>query len=223
MHIRFAIAAALLAGTVAAPASAQTYDLVAQGPNAANFQYGYDAGSGFILFDYADDYQTSGCAIGGTSCYAGPASFLGVYFAPSDGQYQTAYLRADEVTFHPGPNAEEVGVQFVAPTAGTYRFTGTFRAADAAAGNGVTYTTPEGTSVLGLAPATAPFTFTRTLGLGETARFTIGNNGSYSFDTTGLSLSVAAVPEPATWALMILGFGAVGGAMRRRSAKVRFA
>lgn len=34
------------------------------------------------------------------------------------------------------------------------------------------------------------------------------------------------VPEPATWALMILGFGAVGGAMRRRqavAANVRFA
>ena len=29
----------------------------------------------------------------------------------------------------------------------------------------------------------------------------------------------AAVPEPATWALMILGFGAVGGSMRRRSAR----
>ena len=37
--------------------------------------------------------------------------------------------------------------------------------------------------------------------------------------------SAMGVPEPATWALMILGFGAVGGAMRRRQAKttVRFA
>ena len=32
----------------------------------------------------------------------------------------------------------------------------------------------------------------------------------------GISLSVAGVPEPATWGLMILGFGAVGFAARRR-------
>lgn len=31
------------------------------------------------------------------------------------------------------------------------------------------------------------------------------------------------VPEPAAWALMILGFGAVGGMLRRRSAAVSFA
>jgi len=37
--------------------------------------------------------------------------------------------------------------------------------------------------------------------------------------------STGAVPEPATWALMILGFGMVAGAMRyrRRETKVRFA
>ena len=41
------------------------------------------------------------------------------------------------------------------------------------------------------------------------------------------NVSVAAVPEPATWAMMILGFGLVGGAMRRRRggmpARIRFA
>lgn len=41
---------------------------------------------------------------------------------------------------------------------------------------------------------------------------------SLSFEGT----LVPAVPEPATWALMILGFGIVGSALRRRRAQVRF-
>ena len=36
------------------------------------------------------------------------------------------------------------------------------------------------------------------------------------------ALSITAVPEPATWAMMILGFGAVGGVLRRRGGQ-RFA
>ncbi len=34
------------------------------------------------------------------------------------------------------------------------------------------------------------------------------------------SIAIAAVPEPTTWALMILGFGMVGSALRRRRGKV---
>ena len=30
------------------------------------------------------------------------------------------------------------------------------------------------------------------------------------------NVSISAVPETATWAMMILGFGVVGGAVRRR-------
>lgn len=40
---------------------------------------------------------------------------------------------------------------------------------------------------------------------------TSGGNGSYSG-----TLAFTAVPEPATWAMMVGGFGLVGGAMRRR-------
>lgn len=41
--------------------------------------------------------------------------------------------------------------------------------------------------------------------------------GAYTLTISGpgaISIGGAAVPEPGTWALMILGFGAVGGAMR---------
>jgi len=34
------------------------------------------------------------------------------------------------------------------------------------------------------------------------------------------NLNAPAVPEPASWALMILGFGAVGLVVRRRSGRV---
>jgi len=36
-------------------------------------------------------------------------------------------------------------------------------------------------------------------------------------------LSISAVPEPTTWAMMILGFGVVGASMRRKAAKVSYA
>ncbi|MFT3976389.1 MAG: PEPxxWA-CTERM sorting domain-containing protein [Sphingomonas bacterium] len=62
--------------------------------------------------------------------------------------------------------------------------------------------------------------------LSMTSAQTQGNNhlrwlASGSVTATPIA---AAVPEPATWALMIVGFGMVGAAMRRRSkTSVRFA
>ncbi len=55
----------------------------------------------------------------------------------------------------------------------------------------------------------------------------IGTAARLQFDSTKEAFefdnfAVAAVPEPATWAFMILGFGAIGGAMRRqRKANVK--
>lgn len=51
---------------------------------------------------------------------------------------------------------------------------------------------------------------------------TTGGEASFA-GTLSFSAIAAAVPEPSTWALMILGFGAVGYSMRRRNAGVRFA
>lgn len=38
-----------------------------------------------------------------------------------------------------------------------------------------------------------------------------------------LDVDVSGVPEPASWALMVLGFGTAGSALRRRKVAVRFA
>jgi hypothetical protein len=42
-------------------------------------------------------------------------------------------------------------------------------------------------------------------------------NGNWALDISGVdSVATASVPEPATWGLMIVGFGMVGAAARRR-------
>lgn len=45
---------------------------------------------------------------------------------------------------------------------------------------------------------------------------TTGNNFEITWSEVSLSVENTAVPEPATWALMILGFGATGAALRGR-------
>lgn len=48
-----------------------------------------------------------------------------------------------------------------------------------------------------------------------------GNNFARIGGSLTLTSIAAVVPEPATWALFILGFGAIGAALRRRSSAVR--
>lgn len=80
------------------------------------------------------------------------------------------------------------------------------------------------TASMGSATSTAVnglVTYTVTSGpLLGSATFLSGTTPAFEYDT----LSASAVPEPAAWGMMILGFGLVGGVLRRRpSTKVRFA
>ena len=69
----------------------------------------------------------------------------------------------------------------------------------------------------------ASFTATGTSGvLAFSTANNAGDNDS-GLDNVRITGEVAAVPEPASWALMLAGFGAIGGAMRsRRKAAVSF-
>jgi hypothetical protein len=49
-----------------------------------------------------------------------------------------------------------------------------------------------------------------------TANVSTSSNDNVGPILDNFSLTIAAVPEPATWGFMILGFGLVGGALRRR-------
>ena len=108
--------------------------------------------------------------------------------------------------------------------------------------NGITFRLGDGNANGGIGPISPGN------GYFETAARSFANAGGYSQDFSvgaggtngnffvfddnlgdnsgGITLSIAAIPEPATWAMMILGFGVIGGALRRRrrtAARVVFA
>lgn len=73
------------------------------------------------------------------------------------------------------------------------------------------------TSVTGNGPL-GPFTISRATA--DIASFSIGGPDTFGVQSVTLGTPIGAlagVPEPATWAMMIAGFGMVGGAMRRRA------
>ncbi len=81
-------------------------------------------------------------------------------------------------------------------------------------------------SGLGIADTPIPLTFSggtveqyALVGLNlQPGTYTLHINGSYAGEVSGFGgdVNFTAVPEPATWGMMLLGFGAVGFAMRRR-------
>lgn len=73
-----------------------------------------------------------------------------------------------------------------------------------------TYSTASG-QPFGATRSTGPFV----LGPGT---YTLSFNGLSTSDNTAFidAVTMSAVPEPAAWAMMIAGFGVVGGTMRRR-------
>ena len=80
------------------------------------------------------------------------------------------------------------------------------------------YNNPSGASLNFTAPTNATRLYLGTIdafGFGGTTGYYNDNRGAFTVDVS-LQRDAGAVPEPATWAMMIMGFGAAGVMMRRR-------
>ncbi|MBS0479029.1 MAG: choice-of-anchor C family protein [Proteobacteria bacterium] len=63
--------------------------------------------------------------------------------------------------------------------------------------------------------AWSPFSYAFTA-TGTSTTLTFTSTGNTAYGAALDNVNVTAVPEPAAWALMIFGFGAIGGVLRRR-------
>lgn len=191
----------------AAPASAATFDLYKDFGSSV-FSYGTRAADGTFT-----SFAQSNCGDIGISqsCYRGGDTYQLVAQRPGPG-----------ILVHPGPGAtDNTAVRFTAPNTSTYSFNLKFDRADNGDGVGVSFFNAIGaTPPVLLTGANSPFSaaFTLVLLAGQSVGFTVDRGGaanSYNGDSTFLTGSAVAVPETATWAMMILGFGLAGYAMRR--------
>ena len=138
-------------------------------------------------------------------------------------------LAAGQGLLHPGPTGAFADVRYAAPTSFSGILNVEFAGIDLVGTTTDVHVLKNGVSLLsGLVGAygqTVSYTGAVTLGSGDYLDFLVGwgSNGNYIDDSTGFRASLTsdgAVPEPATWALMIGGFGLAGAALRRRRAAV---
>ncbi|MBX3482245.1 PEPxxWA-CTERM sorting domain-containing protein [Phenylobacterium sp.] len=219
------VAAAMLVAGPAASATYSAYDqfAVAGGViTAANFAFGY-ATSGYAGADAITAFDIFETACAGDANLQCARAANGASVVKAAGAYDqpgTPFFDAGELNLHPGAGNQTTVVQFIVPISGLYSFSGAFTANDSSPNSVDVAAYVSGVSQI--ANSRGAFSFDADLTAGQKVSFALGSAGDYSFDSTGFALSVTGpdgapgVPEPASWALMILGFGGVGAMMRRR-------
>jgi hypothetical protein len=208
LMMRMMVSVAALAATlvIAAPASAQSFNFNSDF-GASVFSYGTLTSAGqFTAFTNTD---CSGANIS-QNCVRG-----------NDTYQLVAQRPGAALLVHPGPGAgENTTIRFTAPTATSYLFDLTFDRGDTGDGVYVSYDFNGSIVPIGVIDARTPTfsqTFTLSLAAGDTFSFSIDRGpNTYFNDSTFVTGSITAVPEPASWAMMIAGVGVAGGALRRR-------
>ncbi len=226
-----AAAASLLA---AAPASAVTYDLYDSFnglASAGNFN--------FIQFQASNLNARSPLNVAGT-CYPGLQCLNSLITTENNifflKNVSGATLNlggnnilASTLVFHPG-KTYDAGVIFVAPTTGYYRGNAAFSLTTTNTPTGVKLSNYKLSSsgvmtklsdlLLSASKRSDSASGTIFLNAGEGMGFGINDNGTLASstdnDSTSISYQIEAIPEPASWMLLIAGFGMTGAVLRRR-------
>lgn len=211
----------------ASPAAAVTYSAYDQFAisdgviTAANFAFGY-ASSAYAGADAISSFTTiQAQCVGDINLQCASSGGLpGVFKTAGAYVSGTSFFEPGELNLHPGYGNEFAIVQFIAPISGMYNFAGAFSANDTSPNSVDIAAYVSGVSQI--ANARGAFNFDTALTAGQKVSFAVGAAGNYTYDSTGLALNVTGpdpvggVPEPTSWALMILGFGGAGAALRRR-------
>ncbi len=133
----------------------------------------------------------------------------------------TATYAAGSIGFHPGDGNMTAVYRFTAPTTSQYSFSGSFFAQDTQSTTSQVGVLVNGTlqgPLLNISSATpTSLSFATSLSAGQFIDVEVGNfDGNKNYDSTGLTLTITAVPEPETVALMLAGLAAVGFVAKRR-------
>ena len=245
--MKLALTSALMAAAIAftSPAQATIYNLTSDWSDASNPNGVWSYGSGLIHFVQPTVANAlNGAAANGywgtAADFNSPNFMLRTTSSGSitGGGYSDNDFLAGDVIVH-GPNdGSFVSINWTAPGAGSISFSSALwyahspvtRSQDISAFLGAT--SLGGVSIFNGVTRGAPITSLTGSSLavasGDILSFRFPKSAGQQFGSlTGIDAtvdfspsSIGAVPEPASWAMMIIGFGAVGSAMRRRS-KIR--
>lgn len=207
-----------------------SFDAVAGGPGAGTHYDGILAVDG-VAFGERFDGQTlsaaghfdqlGGAPSGGLTLLAGEANHNLAFFQSPAGKVLSGVGTAGF------PSSDAIGEGAVALMFSSGQSEFGFRLAGGHGGNAhLSFFGGDGGLIQSIAlsslPLTAAYGFTRNGGVADIRGISIWNDDPTGFGLAGLRHDFrSAVPEPATWAMMILGFGAIGAAMRRGTGRRR--
>lgn len=229
MNLLKPLAAAVLALSAFGASAAPVYDVAADFSVTNNpsgvWTYGETNGFGGAFTKFTDSGTTSTIDFwrGANPAFGTPVLYHNNSVTPfTSGSVSYGPFEAG---FHPGVGDRDTTYRFTAPTSGLYAFNGRFFGQDTVGTttevrlfvNSLQQGAPIDVTGFG-APSTQLRASTFTLAAGDFLDISVGNRGSVFNDSTGLAVTISAVPEPQTVGLMLAGLAMVGVAGKRRKA-----